>query len=492
MIGPGLRLTRRAEWISDIIFEPNNSGIVLNVSEGGLCFHSVDFVQRESTVRFSLALHNQRIEAAGEVAWMDETGRTGGLRFTDVPSEIREEIRRLVSEPREPSAANDAIPPLFPSLRSFPVASVGAEAKVNPADSSKLTAVSQELRAPAPLRSFTGGLAVGLIVSALVTAAVLFPSYRQQFGDSIIQFGEQVAAKPKSPTGIEAPTERATSSSSQAILPAVASIPVTQPETIFPQTMQSLKILENANSTRLKLLPSARISMRASTPEVSPSVAPTWPEPPTFSFAAIPVASNSYLVPSKLGPAPPLAPASPPSIETELAEKENVAATSAMYFEIGRFKDEPSAKGATTKLTQLGFPTMVAQKGRLWTNFYYALVGPYNTDREAKGAHKSLVSRGFKPRPFERGSRDFTLSSGLTISGKHMPVGDCTIRWESYSSDVLVQFVQDNAVIAAVDGKWVKREERYNRGAIAYTKNRDGSRNLQEIRFVGMNRALVF
>src|SRR5262249_30806177 len=151
--------------------EPNNSGIVLNVSEGGLCFHSVDFVQRESTVRFSLALHNQRIEAAGEVAWMDETGRTGGLRFTDVPSEIREEIRRLVSQPRKPIAANEATPQLSPSLRSFPVANVGAETKVNPAGSSKLTAVSQELTARAPLRGFTGGLAVGLIVSALITAA---------------------------------------------------------------------------------------------------------------------------------------------------------------------------------------------------------------------------------------------------------------------------------------------------------------------------------
>ena len=74
MIRPGLRLTRRAEWISDIIFEPNNSGIVLNVSEGGLCFHSVISSNGKARCVY-VGTANQRIEAAGEVAWMDETGK---------------------------------------------------------------------------------------------------------------------------------------------------------------------------------------------------------------------------------------------------------------------------------------------------------------------------------------------------------------------------------------------------------------------------------
>jgi hypothetical protein len=490
MIGAERRLTRRAQWINDIILEPNNGGIVLNVSEGGLCFHSIDSVQQESPIRFSLSLHNQQIEAAGEVAWLDATGRTGGLRFTTLPAEIHEEIRRWVNQPAESVATNGTTLPLFPSVRSFPVPGVGVGTR-EMARSTQV--VSQELTAPAPLKSFSGGLAVGLFISALVTAALLFPSYRRQFGDSIIEFGEQVAARPKPQSRTGPPIEPAASLSPQSISSDLASIPVAQqPESVVPQAMQNPGTLENANSKRIQPPPTTPVATPASIPRVPPSGAPTWPTPPPLAFSSVIVAPNSYLIPSELGPSPPLAPVSPPGIDTEFAEKENAVVTSAMYFEIGKFKDESSAKGTTTKLTQLGFPTAVTQKGRLWMNFYYALVGPYNNDREAKGAHKSLVSHGFKPRPFERGSRYFTLSSGLAINGKHMPVGECTIRWESYSSDVIVQFVQDNAVIATVDGKWVKREERYNRGAIAYTRNRDGSRNLREIRFVGMNRALVF
>jgi len=46
-----------------INIEPNNGGIVLNVSSGGLCFHSFDPVKRNGTIRFWFSDHNQRIDA---------------------------------------------------------------------------------------------------------------------------------------------------------------------------------------------------------------------------------------------------------------------------------------------------------------------------------------------------------------------------------------------------------------------------------------------
>jgi PilZ domain/SPOR domain len=491
MIGTERRLTRRAEWIADIVFEPDNSGIVLNVSDGGLCFHFIDSVQLNGILEFSLSVHNQRFQAAGEVVWIDNAGRTGGLRFTALPAEIREEIQRLISQPVEPIAVS-ATPSLFPSVRSFPILGLGAETKFDVATPARATVVAQKLPARTPLRGFSAGLAVGLIVSTLITGALLFPSYRGGFGNSIIRFGERVAARPKLTAETGPPPTSNVSSSPQLISSGLASTSVARAESVVRQTIESPETLGNAHTTRTQLSPITRIATRASVPKVPPSTSPTWPAPPPLSFSTTSIAFNSYLIPSKLGPAPPLSPINSSNIDTEPAERENVAAISAMYFEIGRFKDEDAVNGVTAKLNQLGFPTSVAQKGRLWTTFYYVLVGPYTSDREAKGAHKDLVSQGFKPRPFERGSRYFTLSSGLMISGKRMPTGDCTIRWESYSSDVIVQFLQDNALIATVNGKWVKREERYNRGAIAYTKNQNGSRNLLEIRFVGMNRALVF
>src|SRR4029077_8260162 len=76
-----------------INIEPNNGGIVLNVSDGGLCFHSFDPVKRNGPIRFWFSDHHQRIEAAAELAWMDETQK-GGLRFRALPAEAREQINK--------------------------------------------------------------------------------------------------------------------------------------------------------------------------------------------------------------------------------------------------------------------------------------------------------------------------------------------------------------------------------------------------------------
>ena len=47
-------------------------------------------------------------------------------------------------------------------------------------------------------------------------------------------------------------------------------------------------------------------------------------------------------------------------------------------------------------------------------NSYQVLVGPYDSETEAESAHANLVSRGFRPRSYERGSRSLTFFSGLT------------------------------------------------------------------------------
>jgi hypothetical protein len=84
-----------------INIEPNNGGIVLNVSDGGLCFHSFDKVQPNGTIRFWFSENNQRIEATGAVTWTDETQK-GGLRFVDMPAEAREKIGNWIGQPGIP------------------------------------------------------------------------------------------------------------------------------------------------------------------------------------------------------------------------------------------------------------------------------------------------------------------------------------------------------------------------------------------------------
>jgi hypothetical protein len=141
------------------------------------------------------------------------------------------------------------------------------------------------------------------------------------------------------------------------------------------------------------------------------------------------------------------------------------------------------------------------------------LVGPYEYDK-AEVARKNLVSHGFKPRAFERGSRNFPVYGGCdtmnrllrpgrtpngVMSDVHphrstasIPVEDCLISWESYSAHAIVKFVQDNYVVATADARWVNRGLRFELNAFVYRKNDDGSRTVLEIQFAGMSQALVF
>ena len=61
--------------------EPDNGGILIDVSEGGICFRSAVPVPQSSTVHFSFSLDSHRIEASGRLAWTDTTRKRGGLRL---------------------------------------------------------------------------------------------------------------------------------------------------------------------------------------------------------------------------------------------------------------------------------------------------------------------------------------------------------------------------------------------------------------------------
>jgi PilZ domain len=164
-----------------INIEPNNGGIVLNVSDGGLCFHSFDPVKPNGTVRFWFSDQNQRIEAAGTVTWTDETQK-GGLRFTEMPAEAREKIREWISQP---AAALPATP------GSAPVSSLrGGPASRDPKDLSNATAPFAPVPSgsiPVQLSGFSRGLATGLVISALVFCVFLFNGYRREFGEWLIK-----------------------------------------------------------------------------------------------------------------------------------------------------------------------------------------------------------------------------------------------------------------------------------------------------------------
>jgi hypothetical protein len=179
-----------------INLESNNGAIVLNVANGGLCFHAVDPVQRNGTIRFWFLDHTHQIEAEGKLAWMDETQKTGGLRFTTLSPEARLQIRDWISPSATPPTAGRKSVPASPPPSELQVVNASRPDRYAIGDSSvPLDGRSPNTKAPALLRGFSGGLVFGILVSALVAAAFLLHAHRREFGNTLIQLGERLGAK---------------------------------------------------------------------------------------------------------------------------------------------------------------------------------------------------------------------------------------------------------------------------------------------------------
>ena len=507
-----------------INIEPNNGGIVLNVSDGGLCFHSFDPVRRNGPVRFWFSQHNQRIEADAELAWTDATQK-GGLRFTSLPAEAREQIHNWMNQPGAPVAVGQASAPSALALRAFPAPSAGSvDPKAGSPNDAPLEVLPQKVTMRTPLGGFSGGFAAGLAVSLLVTGAFLFHIYRNQVGESLIRLGERFATKPTAQTQMVSPLAETAAPAPQITPQLQATGPASPTVSSPPQVVVAARATVPpalAPSTQ----PQKLLSQPQATPERSQqakleSVAPGVPTPmggsdhapevpaiadargissarPTIALPTTAAAPDIRLIPAKTAGVPTPEPANSPAGKVdnsgvESARADNADATSEMFFEVGGFKSKQQARNATQKLTQLGFPATAIHKNHLWLDAYHVVVGPYGDDDEATATHQNLVSHGFNPRPFERGSRTLILRSGVTLNGTHMPVGECVINWESYVSDAVVKFVHDNDVVATTSGKWVKRGVKYTDDAYVYRKTGDGSRTLLEVRFAGMRQALVF
>ena len=507
-----------------INIEPNNGGIVLNVSDEGLCFHSFDPVRRNGPVRFWFSQHNQRIEAEAELAWTDATQK-GGLRFKALPAEAREQIRNWISEPGTSIAAGQTVGPSPLALRAFPAHNATLlDLKVISADTAPPAVLPQNAAMRTPLHGFSGGFAAGLAVSLLVIGVLLFHMYRNQVGESLIRLGERFTASSNAQSQTVSPLAETAAPAPQTITPPqqpVSSAPQTvasppqvvvpargtaSPSVAPPVQPERPSLKEPLNAERLQ---SVKVETPVPSTPVPIAVGNHPPEVPAIADAhAISLAHPAMPLPAAVAPDVNLIPvrtATVSNVETakpasspadssgvESARADSADATSQMFFEVGGFKNKQQAHNATQKLTQLGFPATAIHKNHLWLDAYHVVVGPYGDEDEATATHQNLVSHGFKPRPFERGSRTLILRSGVTLNGTHMPVGECVINWESYVSDAVVKFVHDNDVVATTSGKWVKREVKYTDDAYVYKKNGDGSRTLLEVRFAGMRQALVF
>jgi hypothetical protein len=75
-----------------------NGGMLLSISEEGFRFRAVNAVREAGTIPFAFSLDGRnRLEGGGTVEWVEEDGKSGGMRFTDVSAEFRAALSQWLS-----------------------------------------------------------------------------------------------------------------------------------------------------------------------------------------------------------------------------------------------------------------------------------------------------------------------------------------------------------------------------------------------------------
>ena len=85
---------KKLNQLTYIELPSSNGGIVTDLSEEGLRFYAVLPVDTAGPIHFWFSGGSRRIAAVGDLVWIDESKKGGGLRFVEIPDEAREQIRK--------------------------------------------------------------------------------------------------------------------------------------------------------------------------------------------------------------------------------------------------------------------------------------------------------------------------------------------------------------------------------------------------------------
>ncbi|HEX3376091.1 MAG TPA: PilZ domain-containing protein, partial [Candidatus Acidoferrales bacterium] len=156
---------------------PENGGLVLDVSEGGLSFHSVAPVHLDEKVQFLLSLRgHSRIEGTGEVVWTNTMGTVCGLKFTNLSPGALEHLNNWTTQSSSSSRTQAKIAPPQPKTISPATAAKSSILSIVPAEPVFAIPPAREPYAPEPVIEARGQsplfwMAVGALMMAVAGLA---------------------------------------------------------------------------------------------------------------------------------------------------------------------------------------------------------------------------------------------------------------------------------------------------------------------------------
>ena len=88
-----------------------NGGMLISVSEDGFRFRAVSPLRPDSGVPFAFSLDGKhRLQGVGEVEWLEDDGKSGGLRFTELSPDSRVAIDQWLAEDSRSHSGREATP----------------------------------------------------------------------------------------------------------------------------------------------------------------------------------------------------------------------------------------------------------------------------------------------------------------------------------------------------------------------------------------------
>jgi hypothetical protein len=83
------------------------------------------------------------------------------------------------------------------------------------------------------------------------------------------------------------------------------------------------------------------------------------------------------------------------------------------------------------------------------------------------------------------------LLNAVTVSGKQLPAGDYSVKWDGSGPNVELNILRGNKVVATTPARLIDLTRTASSNAAVVKSNDDGSRSLAEIHFGGKKYALA-
>lgn len=343
---------------------------MLDVSEDGLRFRASFPIDAGGPIPFFFTAHSNQIEGVGELVWIDQARKTGGLKFTQLAAEAREQIRSWPSDPNlRPSVGEDfslhvyaqeepavssrwdwraAVAAFTDGARGAGLRAKPVAARVRQTLSGMMDSARAEFRLLRPRDNFAHSPRIvgtaGALLGVIVILSFSF-THRGQAGQSLIWLGTRIA-------GTGHPTTPAPAADSQALPAANLADSRAAAETPAPVT--------------------------ASTQPVAPSV-------------AIPATSSSSAFQSPATQAPNALPSRRDAARSNAAPAS--AAGTELLVQVAAMRQESEARDLAETLRRENFAASVRTLSV--DSLYRVVVGPFADKIPALSTREKLKRAGF-------------------------------------------------------------------------------------------------